>query len=144
MSELGGDNGALAAIAGEMAALEAKRLKAFADIGEKALPELRGGPEYAGLAAAVDAIDADIAALKQREADALAEKERRDKEEKERIAKLTCFSCKTVNVDGSKFCESCGAKLGVPPREYCASCGTMNRPNMKFCGECGKKLADAG
>ena len=150
MSGLQGGSEKLAAAASEMAAvarmieaLEERRRAVFAEIGEKALPELRDMPAYAELAAQADAIAGEISAGRQREADLLEEKERHEREEKERIAKLTCFACKTVNVDGSKFCESCGARLGVPPRELCGACGTMNRLGMKFCGECGNKLGEA-
>jgi hypothetical protein len=140
MLEMNGCAENLAAIAEETAALEARRLKALADIGEKALPELRGNPAYAELAEAADEIEGSISALRVREAELLAKIEQLEKEEKERIAKLTCYSCKMVNADDSRFCERCGAKLGEPPREYCVPCGTMNQPSMKFCGECGSKL----
>ena len=143
MSDLHGYSERLAAIANEIVAMEDQRHKSYADIGERAFPELRDKPEFAESVAKVDKILAYISELKQKEAELLAEKEKREEEERERIAKLTCFTCKTVNSEGSKFCERCGKKLGEPPREYCKACGTMNQPTMKFCGECGQKLDEA-
>lgn len=129
--------------ADEMAALKNRRVETLAEIGEKALPELRERPEFAQLAARADELLQQAETLRQQEAALKEEKERLEKEEKERIAKLTCFKCRAVSPEGSKFCEECGAQLGVPPREYCNACGTMNQPGLKFCGECGAKLGEA-
>ena len=130
----------LAAIAEETEAMETQRLSALAGIGEKALPELRANPAFAELVALADEAAARIGALKQEEAALRAEIERREREEKERLAKRTCFVCKAVNPEGAKFCEECGAKLGAFPKEYCRACNAMNQPGQKFCGECGNRL----
>lgn len=130
----------LQAIAGEISELETSRQTLLSEIGEKILPELAGRPEFAELTAKLNGIAKHIDELKRQEAELLEEKARREKEEKERLMKRTCFRCKAVNPEGSKFCEECGAKLGEPPREYCKICGTMNPDGMKFCGECGAKL----
>ena len=130
----------LAAINDERAALEEKRREALAEFGELALPALRENAEFAAPVEKIDGIEAEAGLLDEKEASLLAEQEQLEQEERERIAKLTCFSCKAVSPDGAKFCENCGAKLGEPPREYCMDCGTMNPPEMKFCGGCGRKL----
>ncbi|MCL2352443.1 MAG: zinc ribbon domain-containing protein [Firmicutes bacterium] len=130
----------LGAAEGRLTALDADRFSVLAEIGEKALPELRDREEFAGQIGRLDGIEKESAALKERAEALKIEKERLEREERERIASLTCYACKTVNPDGAKFCEECGAKLGEPPREYCRACATMNMPNMKFCGECGTKL----
>ena len=140
MSDLHMVNERLSAAADEMAVLEQQRISVLAEIGEKAFPELSDKPEYAGLAAKVKEVTEKIGDLKRQEAELLAEKEQAEKEERERLFKLTCFSCNTVNPEGAKFCEECGGKLGEPPREYCKACGTLNQPSMNFCGECGAKL----
>ncbi len=38
---------------------------------------------------------------------------------------------------GGKFCNNCGAALGM---KKCAKCGTDNSPSVNFCGNCGSKL----
>jgi len=133
----------LSAIAEEMAVLEKQRLDTLAEIGEKAIPELREKPELTELIVKANELTEKICELREREASLLEEKERAEKEERDRIAKLTCFSCRTVNPESARFCEKCGAQLGIPPREYCTACGTMNQPGMKFCGECGTKLGES-
>ena len=124
----------------ETVKLEEDRSKALAEFGEKALEELRGKKGFAEDAAKIDEITENIAAKGEEEKALLEEKKKLEEEEKERIFKLTCFSCQLVNADGAMFCENCGSKLGEPPREYCMICGTMNQPTLKFCGECGTKL----
>jgi len=131
----------LSEIMDEIADAETQRINIFAEIGEKAFSVVRDNPEFTELTGKIDEITSRFEELQQRKADLLEEKERYEKEEKERIARLTCFKCRKVSSDESKFCEECGAKLGELPREYCKNCGTLNQPNMKFCGECGTKLA---
>src|SRR5713226_3701036 len=46
---------------------------------------------------------------------------------------MFCPSCQHENPPGSKFCNTCGAKLD----SACPSCGHEVRPTAKFCGECG-------
>ena len=140
MSDLHTVNDRLSAITDKMKVLEQQRLSVLAEIGEKALPELCDKPEYADLAAKVNEAAEKIVDLKQQQAALLAEKKQAEKEERERVLKLTCFACKTVNPEGARFCEECGGKLGEPPREYCKTCGMLNGPTMKFCGECGARL----
>ena len=125
----------IAALKEEAAKLEEERKAAFAEFGEKAFPKLKDKTEFADDVAKIEKIDEELNALS-------AEKEKLELEEKEKMAKLTCFSCKTVNPEDAAFCENCGMKLGEPPREYCEKCGTMNEPHMKFCFECGSKLED--
>lgn len=133
----------LSAVADEMTVLEQQRISILVEIGEKALPEFRDKPEFADLAAKANETTQRLTDLKTQEAALLAEKEQAEKEERERILKLICFACKTVNPEGAKFCEECGGKLGEPPREYCTACGTMNGIGVKFCGECGARLGEA-
>jgi RNA polymerase subunit RPABC4/transcription elongation factor Spt4 len=147
VTESGGDilsdiNEQLVAIKGERAALEEKQLQAFAGFGKLALPELKDKPAFAESAAELEAIETEIKALGEREAGLLAEQEKLEREEKERIARFTCVTCKTVNPEDAKFCENCGTPVGELPREYCQACATLNHPGLKFCGECGAKLSD--
>ena len=132
----------LTAVKEELAAAEEKKLIAFAEFGELALPELKNNPAFAGSAANLENILADIKTLSDRETELIAEQAKAEREEKEQLIKRTCFLCKTVNPDDAKFCESCGGKLGELPREYCEACCTVNPPGLKFCGECGAKLKE--
>lgn len=52
---------------------------------------------------------------------------------------LTCKQCGSENIDGSKFCGSCGTSIRVEPAILtCRSCGTENPPTSKFCKNCGQ------
>ena len=131
------------AIKTELEAAEEKKVNAFAELGELALPELKDNKAFAEPVAKLEEIISEIKALNDREAELVIEQEKFDKEEKERLLKCTCIVCKTVNPEDAKFCENCGNKVGEIPREYCEACGFMNPPGLKFCGECGAKLKDA-
>lgn len=49
-----------------------------------------------------------------------------------------CPGCGYVNPRGSKFCESCGAKLDA--ELTCHKCGTGHEPADNFCAICGNPL----
>jgi class 3 adenylate cyclase/tetratricopeptide (TPR) repeat protein len=49
---------------------------------------------------------------------------------------MICEGCGSENPPGSKFCNSCAARLAVS----CTSCGTANIPGARFCNECGSPL----
>ena len=51
-------------------------------------------------------------------------------------SQTVCPSCGKTAGSG-KFCNNCGAQLGM---KKCASCGTENSPGVNFCGNCGTKL----
>lgn len=121
--------------ADQMEALEKRLASAYAQIGEKAFPDLCSLPEYSELAAEVNEAKSRIEMLK-------AEAERLEKERAQKLAQFTCPSCQMVNVEGSKFCEGCGAKLGGKPAAGCPSCGALNPSGAKFCPECGAKLEE--
>eukprot|EP01127_Copromyxa_protea_P000692 TRINITY_DN10599_c0_g1_i1.p1 TRINITY_DN10599_c0_g1~~TRINITY_DN10599_c0_g1_i1.p1 ORF type:complete len:147 (-),score=34.98 TRINITY_DN10599_c0_g1_i1:62-502(-) len=58
----------------------------------------------------------------------------------------TCFSCKTQQPKGAKFCAGCGSKMGPPPAaagNNCTGCGFSNTAGAKFCAGCGKNLSAA-
>jgi len=52
---------------------------------------------------------------------------------------LRCGSCLTVNPDGNRFCEGCGAGLS----QVCRHCGQESSPSARFCGACGTPHAGA-
>ncbi|MBA2768904.1 MAG: AAA family ATPase [Sporichthyaceae bacterium] len=59
---------------------------------------------------------------------------------------MECPSCGVANIDGLKFCTTCGTRLGSRPL-VCGQCGVVAAPGARFCGECGNHLggdADTG
>lgn len=57
---------------------------------------------------------------------------------------MACPSCGAGNAPGTKFCQSCGAKLETPPpaepeQKTCPNCGSAMEPGVKFCPQCGAK-----
>ncbi len=50
---------------------------------------------------------------------------------------MQCPRCHAENRDGLKFCEDCGARLGVA----CTQCGAEITPGKRFCGACGAPIA---
>ena len=55
-------------------------------------------------------------------------------------ATVTCPSCSTQNVAGTKFCANCGTGL-APKKVVCAACNAENLDGAKFCANCGQSLA---
>lgn len=63
--------------------------------------------------------------------------------------KIPCPSCNTLNKADSRFCITCGTKLGGVDQEMpvmteqkitCPSCKTLNDGDSLFCVACGTKL----
>ena len=52
-------------------------------------------------------------------------------------AGIVCPKCNYKNPPAMKFCNNCGAPLGI---KNCSQCGTDNSPTVNFCGNCGAKL----
>jgi class 3 adenylate cyclase/tetratricopeptide (TPR) repeat protein len=46
---------------------------------------------------------------------------------------VRCSTCGAEGAAGKRFCEDCGAPLGLT----CASCGAAIRAGKRFCGDCG-------
>ena len=136
-------NEQLNALKDELVKLDEERREALMEFGEAALAELRDNKDFSEAVTKIDELTEKITEKSELESTLLVNKEKQEREERERIVKLTCFSCNIVNPEGAMFCENCGAKLGVLPREYCKECGTMNQSGLKFCGECGNRLEEA-
>ncbi len=52
---------------------------------------------------------------------------------------MKCPRCQAANQDDARFCEECGARLGL----VCPSCGAPIAPGKKFCRSCGTALIAA-
>ena len=130
----------LASAKEEIEAAATRRLELLAEIGAKALPELRHKPGYTELTAQFDESETKADELRLRIDKLQEERALFELKEKERLARYTCPKCGKINSEDARFCEECGEKVGELPREFCRNCGTMNLQGMKFCGECGTKL----
>jgi RNA polymerase subunit RPABC4/transcription elongation factor Spt4 len=136
----------LAITQGEVAEYEGKKKAALAELGQAAYEMARSNKlnrdQLLPLCDAVDNADAQLKA-KQAELDKakkIADEKKREEEEK--TAARTCPDCGEVNPEGTRFCQSCGSRLGIQkPKSFaCQSCGAENAPGTRFCGECGAKL----
>jgi class 3 adenylate cyclase len=52
---------------------------------------------------------------------------------------MTCLQCQTENLPAARFCQRCGASLGV----RCASCGADAAAGARFCSLCGHGLVES-
>jgi class 3 adenylate cyclase/tetratricopeptide (TPR) repeat protein len=52
---------------------------------------------------------------------------------------MHCAACDADNPSSAKFCNACGARLGVP----CSRCGHINSAGSRFCTDCGGQLTVA-
>jgi ribosomal protein L40E len=107
----------------------------YAKIGKKALPALTGNAEYADLLDELRVVQKKLVEATSSFEAAQAEKEAA----KQELENACCPECGYENPAGSKFCQSCGAKLG-DSLIICQSCGAKNKAGTRFCGECGNKL----
>ena len=129
-------------IAQELEDSRTQKRRLFAELGEKALPELIDKPAFSELLAEINAVSKQTEALKEEEIALSEARLRHEREQKESLARRTCPKCSTISDEDARFCEECGSKVGELPREFCKSCCTMNYIGMKFCGECGSRLGD--
>lgn len=53
---------------------------------------------------------------------------------------LTCLSCETENLEGSKYCRECGNNLRLIGLKRCLHCNQKLKSNEKFCPECGTNV----
>jgi uncharacterized membrane protein/ribosomal protein L40E len=56
---------------------------------------------------------------------------------------MFCPKCGAENTEGNKYCQKCGAPIGVEPPKptgVCAKCGTQNAEGTKYCRNCGAML----
>src|SRR4029078_9737038 len=53
--------------------------------------------------------------------------------------RMQCHACDADNPSTAKFCNACGARLGLA----CSNCGHINGAGSRFCTECGGQLTAA-
>jgi RNA polymerase subunit RPABC4/transcription elongation factor Spt4 len=132
---------------GEVSELEGQKRDVFAGIGEAAYKMAKEDNWDRGVilasATQVEAIDAQLKVKKEELDKAKQADEEKKRLEAEKLAVRTCPDCGELNSEGTKFCQNCGAKLGMqkPSQNICSKCGAVNDPESKFCGECGANIA---
>lgn len=122
----------------EVSDLKAQETELYTEIGRAAV-EKYGLEEFGDAAARMRLVQANLVSAEARLKEAKGEMEARENAEKEALAGRTCPQCGHENPEGTKFCQECGAKLGMQGTA-CPSCGTVNPNGIKFCQECGTRL----
>lgn len=122
----------------EVSDLKSQETDLYTEIGRAAV-EKYGLEGFSEVSDRMKLIQANLAAAEAKLKEAKGEAEARAKAEKEALAGRTCPQCGHENPEGVKFCQECGAKLGVKGTS-CPSCGAQNPSGVKFCQECGAKL----
>ncbi len=52
---------------------------------------------------------------------------------------IKCPNCNKELIDGTKFCDDCGA--AIPTAVFCPNCGSMTSADSAFCESCGTPMA---
>ncbi len=120
--------------------LQNKELELYAEIGRKILPEISGKQEYSDLVTELNYTQKKLAAAREELADAQNTKSEQEIKEKEALISRTCPNCDTLNPEGVKFCQECGARLNLTAKVRCQACGAEFPTGTRFCGECGSQI----
>ena len=120
--------------------LQSREMEIYAEIGKKLYPSVSEQPEFSELITELKLIQKKLMTAKDDLQTAQNTKTEQEKKEQELIQSRTCPNCDTVNPEGVKFCQECGAQLNLSGKVKCPACGAEFAPGTKFCGECGKPL----
>lgn len=118
----------------ELSALKEQETELYAQIGRLALA--KGGGQFPELENRLQLVQGNIIEAAEKLKKAQTEKDAKDAAQKAEEEAHTCSSCGSINPDGMRFCQECGAKLGALK---CRKCGVTLSPGTRFCGECGAK-----
>ena len=125
----------------EVSDLKKQETDLYTEIGKKAVGQY-GLESFGDVSDRMKLIQANLAAAEQKLAEAQGAAKEKEAAEKAALAGRTCPQCGHQNPEGTKFCQECGAKVGM--QNNCPACGQENPAGVKFCQECGNKLqADA-
>ena len=124
----------------EISELKKKELELYAQIGKKLYPTIAEQPEYSDLAAELKFTQKKLQTLKADFQVAQTMKSEQEQKEQEQLRRRTCPNCETLNPEGVKFCQECGAKLNLSSKIKCLECGAEFPISTMFCGECGRQL----
>lgn len=124
----------------EISDLENRISELYAEIGKKAYGAVCNDPEYSELVAELGYTKKKLDTARQELNTAQETKAMQEQHEKEEMLGRTCPNCETLNPEGVKFCQECGARLNQSTKVRCAECGTEHPAGTRFCGECGSQL----
>ncbi len=116
--------------------LQQEETMLYAEIGRQALAQMSG--QFPEQEARLTLVKANIADAQAKLNAAQEEKKRKEQEQRRIDEQCTCPECGHRNAEGIKFCQECGAKLGII--SACPACGAKLVPGVRFCGECGARL----
>lgn len=112
----------------------------YAEIGKRVFPQLKDQAEYADLAAELQFTRKKLNALQEELQATKSMKSEQEQKEQEKERSRTCSNCDTLNPEGVKFCQECGAKLNLSAKIKCLECGAEFPVGTRFCGECGRQM----
>ena len=124
----------------EISDLESKELELYAKIGEKVYPQIKDQEEYSELVTELHFTQKKLQTAKAEFAAAQNIKTEQEQKEQEEMQSRTCPNCETLNPEGVKFCQECGARLNLSTKIKCVECGAEFPMGTRFCGECGRQL----
>jgi regulator of replication initiation timing len=124
----------------EISDLQNKIQELYAKIGEKAYPTIKDQAEYSDLVAELNFTKKKLKTVEDELQTAQNTKTEQEAKEQEALRSRTCPNCDTLNPEGVKFCQECGAKLNQSTKVKCPDCGTEFPIGTRFCGECGRQL----
>jgi predicted amidophosphoribosyltransferase len=124
----------------EISDLQNKEMELYAKIGQKAYPSIKDLAEYNDLVAELNYTQRKIQTAQDDLKAAQNIKTEQEQKEQELLRSRTCPSCDTVNPEGVKFCQECGARLNQSTKLICPGCGAEFPQGTRFCGECGRQL----
>lgn len=120
--------------------LQNKVQELYAQIGEKAYPSIKDQAEYSDLVAELDFTRKKLKTVQDELKAAQNIKAEQEQKEQEEMRNRTCPNCDTLNPEGVRFCQECGARLNQSTKVKCLECGAEFPIGTRFCGECGRQL----
>ncbi len=120
--------------------LQNKELELYAKIGEKAFPIVKEREEYRDLVTELKYIQNKLRTATEELQAAQSIKTEQEQKDQEALKSRTCPNCETLNPEGVKFCQECGARLNLSTKVKCLECGAEFPIGTRFCGECGRQL----
>jgi hypothetical protein len=124
----------------EISELQNKELELYAKIGQKVYPAVKDQTEYSDLIAELDFTQKKLKSVQEELQAAQNNKSEQEQKEQALLKSRTCPNCETLNPEGVKFCQECGARLNLSDKVKCAGCGAEYPAGTRFCGECGRQL----
>lgn len=124
----------------EISDLQNRELELYAEIGRKVFPTIMDQAEYSDLVAELNFTQKKLRVVQDELKAAQNSKTEQEQKEQEQLKNRTCPNCDSVNPEGVKFCQECGARLNLSTKVKCQGCGAEFPTGTRFCGECGSQL----